>query len=945
MKKFFLLSALFWLTSLSFVQPVFSQNSFAGIHYQTVVRDSEGLPLQNTSLALQLSIRTGAPDGEAVYAETHAATTNQFGLVNLVIGQGTPVTGEFANINWSAAPHFLETAIDATGSGQFQVMGVTQFLSVPYALSSSNGVPGGSNPGDMLYWNGSQWIQVPAGQNGQVLTFSNGVPVWGGVQLPILNTSAVTNITAFTAYCGGTIANDGGSPVNTRGICWNTSSAPTTSDFKITAGSGSGNFLAQMTGLESSTQYFVRAFATNSAGTSYGQEMTFYTTAGNITLSTTAMSNITTTTAQSGGNITLNGGSPVTARGVCWNTAPYPTIAHNKTTDGSGNGAYTSNLTGLAPNTQYYIRAYATNGLGTSYGNQLTFTTLSGIVTLTTAAVTNITNNSATCGGEITSDGGSPVTARGVCWSTTQNPTIADFKTTDGEGTGAFVSNLTGLLEDTTYFVRAYATNEFGTYYGNELSFETPAWECGNSIVDSRDGQSYNTVQIGEQCWMAENLNVGVMINSLDDQSDNEIIEKYCYNDYEANCNTYGGLYQWNEMLKYSNIQGEQGICPLNWHLPIDSEWCILEQYVDFTIDCNSTGWRGTDGGGKLKEVGTNVWGFPNLGATNSSGFTGLPGGILNDNQSFMFNGFYGYWWTSTRYDLSNSWYRFVGYDESRIKRENVNNQNSFSIRCIFGQSAQNLPPNKCTEPIPNNGSSNIPINSNISWYCSDPDSDILTFDIYFGASDPPVQVATGITTFFFNPGTLAYYTTYYWKVVAHDDHGNINEGDVWSFISIPPSIGNVYGGGKVAYILQPGDPEYVEGEVHGIVAATSDLNPEYWGCEGIDIPGADGYSIGTGYQNTIDIVSGCSTPDIAARVCYNLTLNGFSDWYLPSIDELGKLYLKKNTIGGFISAYYWSSTEQSALKAWAKHFSSGTQSPEFKQQSLGVQTRAIRKF
>jgi hypothetical protein len=316
MKQFFFLTALLWFASLSFGQPTPNQSSFAGIHYQTVVRNSEGLPLQNTAITLLLTIRTNAPDGEAVYSETHTATTNLFGLVNLAIGQGTPITGEFHAINWGAAPHFLETALDATGTGEFQTLGVTQFLSVPYALNSLNGMPAGNNPGDMLYWDGSQWIKIAVGQNGQALILQNGIPTWGGVQLPILITTAVTNITAFTAYSGGNIASDGGSPVVGRGICWNTSPNPTTS-----------------------------------AGTSYGQEMTFYTTAGNITLSTTAITNITTSTATSGGNIILNGGSPVTARGVCLNTAPYPTTAHYKTTDGSGNGAYTSNLTSLAPNT------------------------------------------------------------------------------------------------------------------------------------------------------------------------------------------------------------------------------------------------------------------------------------------------------------------------------------------------------------------------------------------------------------------------------------------------------------------------------------------------------------------------------------------------------------------------------------------------------------------
>jgi len=241
MKKFTFFFSFLWLSLVAFGQAPL------GISYQTVVRDGAGQPMLNTAITLIMTIRTAAPDGAVVYRETHPVTTNTLGLVTLAIGQGTPVEGNFTNINWGAAPHFLETALDATGSGQFQVMGVTQFLSVPYALNSLNGMPPGNNPGDMLYWDGSQWLKIAVGQNGQALILQNGIPTWGGVQLPILNTSAVTNITAFTAYSGGNIASDGGSPVVGRGICWNNSPAPTIANYKITAGSGSGNFLAQMT--------------------------------------------------------------------------------------------------------------------------------------------------------------------------------------------------------------------------------------------------------------------------------------------------------------------------------------------------------------------------------------------------------------------------------------------------------------------------------------------------------------------------------------------------------------------------------------------------------------------------------------------------------------------------------------------------------------------------
>lgn len=190
------------------------------------------------------------------------------------------------------------------------------------------------------------------------------------------------------------------------------------------------------------------------------------------TLVTQAVSNITASSATSGGIISSNGGSQVTTSGICWSTNPNPTISlSTKTTDGN-NTNFSSNLTGLSANTTYYVRAYATNSAGTAYGNEISFTTSSlTIPVITTTAVTNVWSNGATSGGTITSNGGSPITTSGICWSTTPNPTISlSTKTSDGNTTN-FSSNLTGLIPGNTYYVRAYATNIIGTAYGNEISF------------------------------------------------------------------------------------------------------------------------------------------------------------------------------------------------------------------------------------------------------------------------------------------------------------------------------------------------------------------------------------------------------------------------------------------------------------------------------------------
>ena len=194
------------------------------------------------------------------------------------------------------------------------------------------------------------------------------------------------------------------------------------------------------------------------------------------TITTTAITLITSATATSGGNVTSDGGATVTARGVCWSTSTNPVATANHTTDGTGTGTFTSSITGLTASTIYYVRAYATNSVGTSYGNEVFFTTATSTATfavLTTTAVSSIATTSAISGGNVTSDGGASVIARGVCWNTSTNPVATANHTTDGTGTGTFTSNITSLTLNTTYYVRAYATNSVGTAYGNEVFFTT----------------------------------------------------------------------------------------------------------------------------------------------------------------------------------------------------------------------------------------------------------------------------------------------------------------------------------------------------------------------------------------------------------------------------------------------------------------------------------------
>ncbi len=255
-------------------------------------------------------------------------------------------------------------------------------------------------------------------------------------------------------------------------------------------------------------------------------------------------------------------------------------------------------------------------------------------------------------------------------------PRIADTTAVNSPAEGLLIYDLS------THCMRYYNGTKWSDCMG--CCSSTPSFSCGGTVVDSRDGQSYSTVQIGTQCWMAENINVGTMISGANDQTDNGIIEKYCYGNDIANCDTYGGLYQWGEAMQYDTISSTPDVCPDGWHIPSDDEWKTLEMYLGMSqSDADALGWRGTDEGGKLKETGTTHWNSPNTGATNSSGFTGLPGGYRATSGSFDYISVYGYYWTSTEYVSNHSKLRTLGSNYSQVYRENGWNPNGFGVRCI----------------------------------------------------------------------------------------------------------------------------------------------------------------------------------------------------------------------------------------------------------------------
>jgi len=488
---------------------------------------------------------------------------------------------------------------------------------------------------------------------------------------PIITTTAVTEISYTTASSGGDATNEGGAPIISKGVCWNTSSDPTISNSKTTENGGLGTFSSSLTQLNQNTLYYVRAYATNSGGTSYGNQVTFTTNQIAVpVLTTTPITSITQTTAISGGNITDDKGGSVTVRGVCWGTVVNPTTANNKTSDGTGTGSFVSNLIGLIGNTTYYFRAYATNSAGTSYGNEISFTTNPNLPTLSTTIVSPITNNFASSGGSITSDGGAVVTSRGVCWNTSQNPTTSNNSTINGSGIGVYESSLTGLKANTTYYLRAYAINSVGTGYGNVISFTT------SSIITDIDGNVYNSVTLGTQTWMEENLRVlhyrnGDPIQNVTDntQWSNLTTGAYCWysNDEIQYKNIYGALYN-----NYA-VTDARNICPTYWRIPTQSDWNTLQSYLGGS----------TIAGGKLKEAGTTHWYAPNDAATDESKFSSLPGGDRVPSGPFEVIRQMAEFWTSTEANASLAYAYFLSFEAGGLYNNQFEKKYGLSVRCI----------------------------------------------------------------------------------------------------------------------------------------------------------------------------------------------------------------------------------------------------------------------
>ena len=717
--------------------------------YQSVIRDSSGQLMTNHAMGVRMSLQRG-PHMTNLYTETHQLSTNSNGLLTTIIGSGQSTLGRMDTIDWSVGMVYVKTEIDLNGGSNYSLVSTRELLSVPYALYSLNS--GSSTPGPVGP-QGPQGVPGPqgpaggpmpsGGSHGQVLVNCNGILAWGGCT-PLVTTSPITYLSGGTPTTGGVVSSDGGSVVTARGVVYGTSSSPTLSNSFTTNGTGTGSFTSELSGLATLTTYYVRAYATNSVGTGYGNEVSFTTTSSN----------------------SLQNGL------IAW--WPF----NSNTNDESGNGNHGVNNGAVLTTDRF-------NSSNSAY-----------ILTGSTQHI-NL--------GNILPSGNSTISFWFSPTSSTLNRN--QFLVTKR-------SSCLGGSEDYFDFAINLSTNKFSSGWGNGGGYLQPI------------------------SFLPNQWNQAVIIRDADSM-----------------------VFYLNGVL----LQKVFGI-PRNNNVPIR----ISGNFCQF----GSPDWYD----GKIDDIG--IW-----------------------NRAL------------SALDV--------------IQLYNSNSSLSFSLPTVTTISATSVTTTSAT------------MGGNVT---SDGGASVTARGVAYGMAQNPTisgtitSNGTGTGVFTSALTGLTASTLYYARAYATNSVGTAYGNEV-IFTTNPVIIGSNHAGGIVFYVDGTGQ--------HGLVCAPNDQGFYEWGCHGTNINGTLTL-LGTGRANTNQILSGCSTRPIAASICDNLVLNGYSDWYLPSINEAQLMYsnLFLQNIGGFTNGVrYWSSSQVNTNHAWGLNFANGNMDNFVNKFDNGVQVRAIRTF
>ena len=527
------------------------------------------------------------------------------------------------------------------------------------------------------------------------------------VEIPMLGDLSISDIAANSAVITGSIECDGGTVLSDLGIVWNSTGNPSleSHEGKRSASLHEGIFTITLTELSPGTIYYVRGYATNSEGTAYCDQLKFTTSGELAAVTTSKVNEITASSAVSGGEVTDEGGLEVTVRGVVWSTSENPDTEDNEgiTEDGSGPGVFASELTGLSPETTYYVRAYATNSAGTTYGEQESFETRKEeVITYTLALSVNPSES-----GEVTGTGnyqeGEEVEI---------NADANDgYKFVSWTGDTDYISNVDA--EITTVIMpgsNISLTANFDDDYRNGNGLTGEPCPGMPTFTDERDGNVYNTVLIGDQCWLQENLKYLPEVSPSSTSSETDphyFVYDYQGTDISEAVNTnyyqkYGVLYNWPAAMNGAGISsdnpsGVQGVCPAGWHLPSDSEWTQLVDYVisqgypNEGDNPNGAGnalkscrQAGSPLGGECATSDHPRWDSDNTHyGTDHFGFSALPAGRRSSNGDFYRIGRSGYWWSSTEFSSTSAWNRYIWQNHGSVSHIHYTKALGFSVRCV----------------------------------------------------------------------------------------------------------------------------------------------------------------------------------------------------------------------------------------------------------------------
>jgi len=877
-------------------------------NHQAVVRDLSGQLVAGQAIRLRISLVQGVGIAASDrYVETHLVTTNANGLFTLEVGGGTVVSGRMDSVQWALGQVYLRTEVDPTGGTNYLLSSNRELLSVPYALYA-------------------QQAQSASNLGG------------GGAGTLATVRTLGASVRYTSAEVEGSLDSDGGELVLSRGICVDTLPSPGTSKAVPHAGTGMGSYTVALSGLIPGSTYHVRAYATTAAGTAFGQSLPLQTRAlavpAPLTLSATGLSAFG---AQMRGELpdTSTGGLAVSSKGFRWSTTAgfVPASGQDLASQASAGTGYSAQLTGLSPSSMYYFRAYAVNALGTGYGQELSFTTGNQpLATVQTQAASSITQTQAMVAGAVTADAGSAVSERGFCYSTQNSPSIASDTIRAGSGLGTFSGTLRNLTPNTAYYFRSYAVNGGGVAYGLVLSLQTPALALAsintNPIYGISNTSAYSGGTIGSdggssvtQRGVVFDLVAGPTLTS-NQTSDGVGTGSYtsmmtgltASTTYyvRAYANNAQGTAYGNELSFNTTAQASGPVTP-----PLVGTLAVVKTDSNHIMGGLITG----DGNSTITAQGIcwNRTGSPTLSdsvryftPTGTGTYTLLVDLPQGCNETFYVRAF-----------AQNS--AGVGYGQV------VYTTNGFVPKIGNSQLTQ-IGATTATLQTTILASGGCAVTERgVCWSTSpNPTAGNALFRTVCGAD-------TGLYNCQLT--NLIPQTLYYVRAYMNNVTGTYY-GPEQSFTTDTTSalyIGKPYAGGIIFDLDSSGQ--------HGLVCAPSDQGSFPWGCYGTDIPNTS-TAAGTGAINTAYIMGGCSQRPIAASVCSDLVLNGYSDWYLPSIGELQMMYgrLHLQGLGGFAWYwYYWSSSQDGPYYAWYMAFDNGNVYGTNKNND--VQVRAVRAF